>query len=110
MELKRGIKKEKKRLIFIGGYPKGLDFGVRLGTRSAEGREEFKRYFDCAIECDSAESQQIGEVAKEHGVYLVVGVVERDGGTLYCSVFFYGTDGRLVGKHRKVGFWWFTFY
>jgi nitrilase len=73
---------------FIGGYPKGLDFGVRLGTRSSEGRDEFKRYFD--------------DTAKAHNVYLVVGVVERDGGTLYCSVFFYGPDGRKMGKHRKL--------
>jgi nitrilase len=29
---------------FIGGYPKGLDFGARLGTRTMEGREDFRRY------------------------------------------------------------------
>src|SRR5271166_3933026 len=35
---------------FIGGYPKGHDFGVTLGIRSPEGREEFRRYFECAVE------------------------------------------------------------
>jgi nitrilase len=30
---------------FIGGYPKGHDFGVTLGVRSPEGREEFRRLF-----------------------------------------------------------------
>ncbi len=30
---------------FVGGYPKGLDFGVRLGSRSDEGRDMFKRYW-----------------------------------------------------------------
>lgn len=28
---------------FIGGYPKGLDFGVVLGLRSDEGRNEYAR-------------------------------------------------------------------
>jgi nitrilase len=87
---------------FIGGYPKGLDFGVRLGTRSSEGRDEFKRYFDGAISYDGEESETLSKTAKTHNVYLVVGVVERDGGTLYCSVFFYGPDGRKMGKHRKL--------
>lgn len=35
---------------YIGGYPKGLDFGARVGTRSTEGRRGFERYFNEAIE------------------------------------------------------------
>ena len=31
---------------FVGGYPKGFDFGARVGSRSAEGREQFREYFD----------------------------------------------------------------
>ncbi|KAI1721719.1 carbon-nitrogen hydrolase domain-containing protein [Ditylenchus destructor] len=87
---------------FVGGYPKGLDFGVRLGTRSNEGRDEFRSYFDSAIVYDGVESNIIAEVARSNNVYIVVGVVERDGCTLYCSVFFYGPDGRRLGKHRKL--------
>jgi nitrilase len=34
---------------FVGGYPKGLDFGARLGMRSPEGREDFRRYYESAI-------------------------------------------------------------
>ena len=34
---------------FIGGYPKGADFGARVGSRSPEGRDLFRRYFDSAI-------------------------------------------------------------
>ena len=44
----------------------------------------------------------IGTVAKEHGVHLVVGVIERDGGTLYCTALIFGPDGNLLGKHRKL--------
>ena len=35
-------------------------------------------------------------------IYLVIGVVERDGGTLYCTVLFFALDGSFLGKHRKV--------
>ncbi len=34
---------------FISAYPKGLGFGARMGMRSSEGREEFRRYFESAI-------------------------------------------------------------
>ncbi|WP_454726697.1 MULTISPECIES: carbon-nitrogen hydrolase family protein [Cupriavidus] len=87
---------------FVGGYPKGLDFGARLGTRSDEGRDEFRRYYEGAIEENGPESALLAEAARANGVHLVVGVIERAGGTLYCSVFFYGPDGRLAGKHRKL--------
>ena len=34
--------------------------------------------------------------------HLVIGVIERDGGTLYCTVLFFAPDGALIGKHRKL--------
>jgi nitrilase len=87
---------------FVGGYPKGLDFGARLGLRSAEGREDFRRYYEGAITAPGPEVREIGQAARESRVHLVVGVVERDGGTLYCTALMYGPDGRLLGKHRKL--------
>ncbi|KHJ86480.1 hydrolase, carbon-nitrogen family [Oesophagostomum dentatum] len=71
---------------FVGGYPKGLDFGIVLGTRSPEGREEFRKYFNSAIEEHGPESKRIAEIAVANDVIIVTGVVERQGGTLYCSV------------------------
>jgi len=35
---------------FISGYPKGHDFGVSVGIRSAEGRDEFGRLYESAID------------------------------------------------------------
>ncbi len=87
---------------FIGGYPKGHDFGVSLGLRTPEGREEFRRYFETAIEVPGPSSEFIGSVAKDHGIHLVVGVIERDGGTLYCTALMIGPEGRILGKHRKL--------
>lgn len=87
---------------FVGGYPKGLGFGAHLGTRSPEGREEFRRYYDAAIDVPGPQALQIGEIARDNGVYLVVGVIERQGGTLYCSALTFGPDGTLLYKHRKL--------
>jgi nitrilase len=87
---------------FVGGYPKGEDFGARVGSRSPEGRKLFRRYFESAIEADGAAVHRLGAVAREHSVWLVIGIIERDGGTLYCTVLFFAADGRLAGKHRKL--------
>ncbi len=87
---------------FVSAYPKGLGFGAKMGSRSPEGREEFRRYFDSAIAVPSPATDIIGEAARRHQLYLVVGVIERDGGTLYCTALFFGPDGTLLGKHRKL--------
>ncbi|MFC9692786.1 nitrilase-related carbon-nitrogen hydrolase [Kribbella sp. NPDC056951] len=85
---------------FLGGYPKGMDFGVTVGTRSAEGREQFRRYREAAIAVPGPETARLAELAAELKVDLVAGVIERDGGTLYCTALFF-TPG-LVAKHRKL--------
>ncbi|MCP3988920.1 MAG: nitrilase [Actinomycetia bacterium] len=87
---------------FVGGYPKGHDFGAVVGSRSDEGRDWFQRYHQSAIDLPGPESDRIGAVAQAQSVNLVVGVIERDGGTLYCSVLFYDRDGSVRGKHRKL--------
>jgi predicted amidohydrolase len=87
---------------YIGGYPKGLDFGARVGTRSTKGREDYQRYWSASIEVPGPEVQQIGAMAKQVNAYLVVGVIERDGSTLYCTALFFDPQGTLLGKHRKL--------
>jgi nitrilase len=87
---------------FVGGYPKGLDFGARLGTRSARGRDEFRRYYESAITVPGPETREIGAAARRGRLHMVVGVIERDGGTLYCTALMFGPDGSLLGKHRKL--------
>src|ERR1700722_10351133 len=87
---------------FVGGYPKGLDFGARLGMRSPEGREDFRRYHESAIDLPGPEATQLGEIARDNAIHLVVGVIERDGGTLYCTALTFSPSGRLIAKHRKL--------
>lgn len=87
---------------FIGGYPKGADFGAVLGYRSPEGREMFQRYFESAIELDGPEVERIAAAAAENSIFIVVGVIERLGRTLYCTALMISVDGEVVGKHRKL--------
>jgi len=91
---------------FIPAYPRGFSFGMVVGHRSAEGRCLWKRYWDNAIELPSHEVEALGKAAKEAGVYLAIGVIERDGdysrGTLYCTLLYFDPNGNLMGKHRKL--------
>jgi nitrilase len=87
---------------FVGGYPKGHDLGVSVGLRTPQGRDEFRRLFESAVEVPGRATEFLGTAARDHGVHLVVGVVERDGGTLYCTALLFGPDGSLLGKHRKL--------
>jgi nitrilase len=87
---------------FVPGYPKGLNYGLVVGARDPIGREEFRVYLDAAIEVPGPHTQRLGEAAAAQRCYLVIGVIERELGTCYCTVLFFGPDGALLGKHRKL--------
>ena len=87
---------------FVSGYPRGLDFGAVVGFRSDQGRKDYQRYWESSVDIPGAASDELGRIARSNRIFLVIGVIERDGGTLYCSVVFYSPEGALLGKHRKV--------
>ncbi|KAH6950748.1 carbon-nitrogen hydrolase [Fusarium avenaceum] len=114
---------------FIGGYPRGSSFGCAIGDRSAAGRDEFARYFDQAIDLGDNVGpagggagakwvrRQLGEedevrgdgsreelerIARDTGVFIVVGCIEKAGGSLYCSVVYVCPKEGMLGKRRKV--------
>ncbi|WP_206951705.1 nitrilase-related carbon-nitrogen hydrolase [Trinickia acidisoli] len=87
---------------YIGGYPKGLDFGARVGSRSAAGRDDFLRYWQAAIDVPGPDVSRIGEMARRALAWIVAGVIEREGTTLYCTALFFGPDGALRARHRKL--------
>jgi len=107
LDLTRAAARKGARLVlfpeaFVSGYPRGLDFGAVVGSRSEAGREDFQRYWEGAVEVPGPAVEILSKAARTNSVYLVMGVIERDGGTLYCCVLFFAPDGKLVGKHRKV--------
>ena len=86
----------------LGGYPKGSDFGTRVGYRTADGREEFLQYWQQAVDLDGAEVGALSELARACNTAIVIGVIERGGATLYCTALFISNQGELLGKHRKL--------
>ena len=90
----------------ISGYPWAVRFAVSVGRREPVGRKAFERYWRAAIDVPGPITRRIGEAAKRYGCYVAIGVMERDttysGGTLFCTVLYFGPDGQLLGKHRKL--------
>ena len=91
---------------FIPAYPRGLAFGTVVGSRSPVGRRVWQRYWENTVEIPGPTTLRLGEAAKKANVYLAIGVIERDAarstGTVYCTLLYFGPDGRLLGKHQKL--------
>lgn len=87
---------------FFSAYPRGITFGAVVGSRTPEGRDWFRRYWQSSVDVPGPITDRLGAMAYRHSVYLVAGIIERDGGTLYCCVLFLGPDGSCLGKHRKL--------
>ena len=90
--------------LFVPGYPYGMTFGFTVGRREPSGRLDWKRYYDNSMLVPGAETEALGAAAKAAGVYLSIGVSERDGNTatLYNTNLFFGPDGSLLTVHRKL--------
>ena len=89
--------------LFIPGYPYGMTFGFTVGSRKAEGRKDWKSYYDNSITAAGAEMQRIIDKAVELGVYVSIGYSERDTvtATLYNSNMMIAPDGTTM-NHRKL--------
>lgn len=91
---------------FIPAYPRGLSFGMKVGGRTEEGRKLWRRYWENSVEIPGQATKQIADQVKKNNVYVAVGVIEKDSefskGTLYCTLLYFGKDGTILGKHRKL--------
>src|SRR5215467_7512822 len=60
---------------FVSGYPRGLDFGAVVGSRTDQGRDDFRRYWDSSLDVPGPTVDRLAQVACENHIYLVIGVV-----------------------------------
>jgi nitrilase len=60
------------------------------------------RLYDEAVTVPGPETAAVAESARAHGVVVVLGVNERDHGTLYNAQLVFDADGTLVLKRRKI--------
>jgi len=91
---------------FLPGYPRGLTFGSPVGSRRQAGRTDWGRYWRAAVDVDGPALAPLREAIAQVGAYVVMGVVERADhgaqGTLYGTTLYFGPDGSLLGRHRKL--------
>lgn len=91
---------------FLSGYPRGLSFGSAVGSRSEAGRADWGRYWRSAVSIPSPSIDRLTEVIARARAYVVMGIIERadhgSQGTLYGTTLYFGPDGTLLGRHRKL--------
>jgi len=73
-----------------------------LVTPPAAIGELITRLHDQAVEVPGPVTERVGSAARRAGTVVVLGVNERDGGSLYNTQLIFDADGSLVGKRRKI--------
>jgi len=89
---------------FVPGYPRGFDFGAKIGSRSDEGRQLYADYTANSIDLESDDRKRLEKLSKEQNAYLVIGITEKQNtnGSLYCTMVYISPTQGLLGVHRKI--------
>src|SRR4051812_11070554 len=84
---------------FIPGYP----WQIWLGAPAwAIGRGFVQRYFDNSLAFNSPQAEKIRNAVKRAKLTAVLGLSERDGGSLYIAQWLIGPDGETIARRRKL--------
>ena len=90
---------------FIPAYPSSTWARALAGWAEEGAKEAFALLAREAVEIPGPAERRLGEIAREHELWLVTGVTERDParpGTLYNSLLYHSPEGELALKHRKL--------
>jgi nitrilase len=86
---------------FVPAYPSSR-WARALAAGDGGGKEVWARLARASVTVPSADTERLGEIARERSLILAVGVNELDGGTLYNTLLVFAPDGELVLRHRKL--------
>jgi nitrilase len=90
---------------FVSVYPSSAWAKALAGWADPRAKAAFAQLARGAVEVPGPAADRLGEIAREHGVWLVTGVNETDparNGTVYNALLYHGPDGSLALKHRKL--------
>ncbi|MEM1257025.1 MAG: carbon-nitrogen hydrolase family protein [Bacteroidota bacterium] len=89
---------------FIPGYPRGFDFGAKIGSRTDEGKSLYAIYYANSMATHGKEMKRLVELSRRTNTYLVVGITEKqeENNSLYCSMAYFSPADGLLGIHRKI--------
>ena len=90
---------------FVPAYPSSVWAKAFAGWADPRAKETFARLARESVAVPGPHADRLGEVARQHGVWLVTGVNEHDPtrpGTLYNALLYHAPDGSLALHHRKL--------
>jgi nitrilase len=85
---------------FIPAYPSNR--WVQFLSAGSEGKPVYAKLARESLEVPGPDTDRLGEIAREHGLWLAVGANELAGGTIYNALLVFGPDGELALHHRKL--------
>ncbi|EXJ75979.1 uncharacterized protein A1O5_00487 [Cladophialophora psammophila CBS 110553] len=87
---------------FLSAYPWRYAFDATIGAREPRGRQWFSKYYNSAMAIPSAEFEELRTIARDYNVFLSLGIIEKERGTLYCTAILLSRTGDLLYAHRKL--------
>ena len=90
---------------FVPAYPSSIWAKALAGWADPRAKEAFALLARESVAVPGPAADRLGEIAREHGVWLVTGVNEFDParpGTLYNALLYHAPDGSLALRHRKL--------
>ncbi len=90
---------------FVPAYPSSVWAKAFAGWANPDAKAAYALLSDQSVSVPGPDADRLGEIAREHGVWLVTGVNEVDrsrNGTIYNSLLFHAPDGTLALHHRKL--------